>query len=42
MAQRLRASHSVIAEAAHSPNVERPDATATLMTRFWATLAPAD
>jgi pimeloyl-ACP methyl ester carboxylesterase len=42
MAQRLRASHSVIAEAAHSPNVERPDATATLMTRFWATLAAAD
>jgi pimeloyl-ACP methyl ester carboxylesterase len=42
MAQRLHARRAVVAGAAHSPNAERPDATATLMARFWAALVPAD
>jgi pimeloyl-ACP methyl ester carboxylesterase len=42
MAQRLHARHEVVSGAAHSPNAEQPDATATLMVRFWEALVPAD
>ncbi len=42
MAQRLHAGHAVVSGAAHSPNAEQPDATATLMARFWEALVPAD
>jgi pimeloyl-ACP methyl ester carboxylesterase len=36
MARRLRAPVSVIADAAHSPAVENPDATAAALVRFWS------
>ncbi|MGK4582865.1 alpha/beta fold hydrolase [Kitasatospora sp. HPMI-4] len=36
MAELLSARHVVIAGAGHSPNAERPDATAAALTGFWA------
>ncbi|GAB3127935.1 alpha/beta hydrolase [Streptomyces calidiresistens] len=40
MAARLRAHRSVIPGAEHSPNVERPRATAEALVDFWARLTP--
>lgn len=35
MARRLGARHTVLAQTGHSPHVQRPQATAEAMTRFW-------
>ncbi|MFD5320503.1 alpha/beta fold hydrolase [Streptomyces sp. NPDC127098] len=39
MAHTLRARRTVIRGAGHSPNAERPDATAAALTEFWSTLS---
>ncbi|MEV7287312.1 alpha/beta hydrolase [Streptomyces sp. NPDC093252] len=38
MAERLRARRTVVADADHSPNIDRPLPTATAMADFWDTL----
>ncbi|WP_093836897.1 alpha/beta fold hydrolase [Streptomyces aidingensis] len=40
MALRLKAHRTVIPGADHSPNVERPEATAHALTDFWSSLRP--
>ncbi len=40
MAERLGARRVVIPAAAHSPNVEAPEATAAALTDFWNRAEP--